>query len=63
MESMLHRYHQVQENITRAAQSAGRLSDQVKLVVVTKSRPVEQISKLAAGGVCDFVVSMVGFDC
>jgi pyridoxal phosphate enzyme (YggS family) len=54
MESMLHRYHQVQENITIAAQSAGRLSDQVRLVVVTKSHPVEQISKLAAGGVCDF---------
>jgi pyridoxal phosphate enzyme (YggS family) len=54
MEPMLHRYQQVQENITLAAQSAGRTSDQVRLVVVTKSHPVEQISILAAGGVCDF---------
>jgi pyridoxal phosphate enzyme (YggS family) len=54
MEPMLHRYHQVQENITLAAQSAGRLSDQIRLVVVTKSHPVEQISELAAGGVRDF---------
>lgn len=54
MESTLHRYHQVQESITLAAQSAGRISDQIKLVVVTKSHPIEQISLLAAEGVCDF---------
>ena len=48
MEPMLQRYQQVQENITLAAQSAGRTSDRVRLVVVTKSHPVEQISILAA---------------
>jgi pyridoxal phosphate enzyme (YggS family) len=54
MEPFLRRYNQVQENITLAAQSAGRISDQIRLVVVTKSHPVGQISELAAGGVRDF---------
>jgi pyridoxal phosphate enzyme (YggS family) len=54
MEAILQRYHQVQETIARAAQSVGRAPEKVKLVVVTKGHPVEQIGALAAGGIRDF---------
>lgn len=54
METIKKRYFEVQEGIYQAAQSVGRDPKQVKLVVVTKSHPLEQIRKLPAVGLHDF---------
>lgn len=40
------RYQQVQETISAAAQSAGRSTDQIRLVVVTKGHPPKTIQTL-----------------
>lgn len=47
MHPILQRYDIVKEGIAQAAQSVGRSEEQVKLVVVTKSHPVEQVRVLA----------------
>jgi PLP dependent protein len=40
----------IQERIQRAAQSAGRRADQVRLVVVTKAQPVDVVQAAVAAG-------------
>ncbi|MEN8240907.1 MAG: YggS family pyridoxal phosphate-dependent enzyme [Chloroflexota bacterium] len=54
MNSTHRRYEQVQENITRAAQSSGRNIQDISTVVVTKGHPIEQIIPLIEAGVRDF---------
>jgi pyridoxal phosphate enzyme (YggS family) len=50
-QSIRKKYLQAQENIARAAQSAGRDPAQVKLVVVTKTQPLEIVRAAIAAGV------------
>jgi hypothetical protein len=44
----------VREEITAAAQRAGRAPDEVSLVAVSKTRPPEMVSAALAAGVADF---------
>jgi pyridoxal phosphate enzyme (YggS family) len=60
MHPILQRYHQVSESIAETAKSASRSADDVKLVVVTKSHPVESIKVLVEGGVLDLGENRVG---
>jgi pyridoxal phosphate enzyme (YggS family) len=50
VESIRERYLQVQENIARAARSARRDPSQVKLVVVTKTQPMEVVRAAIEAG-------------
>jgi len=43
-------YHRVQERLIKAAQAAGRQPDAVKLIVVTKGRPIEVAQAVVAAG-------------
>jgi pyridoxal phosphate enzyme (YggS family) len=54
MDEILHRYHQVQENIAAAAQSVGRSPEQVSTVVVTKGHLPRQILPLTSAGIREF---------
>jgi pyridoxal phosphate enzyme (YggS family) len=60
MHPILQRYHQVSESIAETARTAGRFPDEVKLVVVTKSHPVEAVKVLVEGGVLDLGENRVG---
>jgi len=60
MHSILERYQQVRESIDETASSVGRSSDEVKLVVVTKSHPAEKIKVLAEAGIWDLGENRVG---
>ena len=50
-QSIREKYLQAQENIARAAQNAGRDPLQVKIVVVTKTQPVEVVRAAVEAGV------------
>jgi PLP dependent protein len=50
IENIRQNYEQVQEKITRAAQKVGRSPSSVKLVVVTKSHPVQAIIAAISAG-------------
>ncbi|MEN8172504.1 MAG: YggS family pyridoxal phosphate-dependent enzyme [Chloroflexota bacterium] len=43
-------YHQVLERLTKAAQSANRKPEDIKLIVVTKARPVEIVQAVVDAG-------------
>lgn len=49
--SIREKYIRAQENIARAAQSAGRSPSQVKLVVVTKTQTVETVGAAVEAGI------------
>ena len=53
MDQILRRYQQVIETIDETAHAVGRSGEDVKLVVVTKSHPIEMVRVLAEGGVKD----------
>jgi pyridoxal phosphate enzyme (YggS family) len=50
-QSIRERYLQTLDKITRAAQAAGRAPDSVRLVVVTKSQPLEVVEAAVQAGV------------
>lgn len=50
-ENLRQKLHSVQEQIAAAARSAGRNSDKIKLVVVTKKHPIETLRALVGLGV------------
>jgi len=51
MDSLKDRLHRVQERIGKAAEACGRRSDSVRLVAVSKTKPVEMIREAVAAGV------------
>ncbi len=44
----------VQENICKAAENAGRDSGSIKLLAVTKTKPIEMLKEAEEYGLCDF---------
>jgi pyridoxal phosphate enzyme (YggS family) len=47
-------YHQIQEKIIKSARNAGRNPDEIRLVVVTKTQPLDTINMLIEAGAKDF---------
>jgi pyridoxal phosphate enzyme (YggS family) len=52
--SIQENYYQVMARITKAASSAGRDPREIRLVVVTKMQPVENIKSVISAGATDF---------
>ena len=54
MDSIAHRLVQVRERLARAAHDAGRRPEEIRLVAVSKRKPVEDIRAAYAEGIRDF---------
>jgi len=49
-ETIAYRYHQIMKRIESSAQKAGRKSESVKMLVVTKGQPIERIIQVFEAG-------------